>query len=111
MHPTDVFLKNTHEVLGPLHEGTAHDRLTWFHYLNSDRTVRQAVYGHGENATRVIVNFGTTKAEVKSALGGRVVLPPWGFVIEGPRFAGKSDPVYFVQVIIEFLAILLSGGV
>jgi len=87
MHPTDVFLKNTHEVLGPLHETTAYDRLTRFDYLNSNRTVKQAIYGHGEKATKVIVNFGTTKAEVKSALGGHVILPPWGFVIESPRFA------------------------
>jgi hypothetical protein len=87
MHPVDVFLKNTQEVLGPLHAVTAHDRLTQFDFLDTDRTVRQAVYGNGENATKVIVNFGATDAHVKSSLGGNVVLPPWGFIVEGPRFA------------------------
>ncbi len=88
MHPTDVFLKNTQEVLGPLHRVTAHDRLTRFDYLTGDRAVREAFYGQGEDATKIIVNFGAKEARVTSALGGDVVLPGWGFVIEGPRFAG-----------------------
>jgi hypothetical protein len=87
MHPMDVFLKNTHEVLGPLHSVTAHDVLKQLEFLNKDQTLRQAIYGQGKNATRIIVNFGTTNAKVKSELGQDVVLPPWGFVIEGPRFA------------------------
>lgn len=86
MHPVDVFLKNTQEVLGPLHAVTAHDRVTQFDFLSDDHTVRQAVYGSGENATRVIVNFGATDARVKSSLGRDVVLPSWGFIVEGPRF-------------------------
>ena len=87
MHPLDIFLKNTHEVLGPLHRVTAHDRLTRLEYLTEDFKLRKATYGHGERATKVIVNFGTTEAQVTSTLGGNVVLPPWGFVIEGPGFA------------------------
>jgi hypothetical protein len=86
MHPLDVFIKNTHEVLGPLHRVTAYDRLTQFDYLSGDRNVRRAVYGSGVDATTVIVNFGATDAEVTSELGGRTILPPWGFVVEGPRF-------------------------
>ncbi len=86
MHPVDVFLKNTHEALGPLHSITAYDRLTRLNYLTDDGTVRQAIYGHGKDATKVIVNFGATEAQVTSALGGDVILPPWGFVVEGPRF-------------------------
>jgi len=87
MHPLDVFLKNTHEVLAPLHGITAHDRLTRLEYLNEDFKLRKATYGHPERATQVIVNFGTTEAQITSTLGGNVVLPPWGFVIEGPDFA------------------------
>jgi hypothetical protein len=87
MHSLDVFLKNTHEVLGPLQRVTAHDRLERLEFLTKDSKVRKATYGHGERATNVIVNFGTTEAQVKSTLGGDVVLPPWGFVIEGRRFA------------------------
>ena len=86
MHPLDVFLKNTHEVLGPLHSVTAHDVLTRMEFLSKDRTLRRATYGQGKDATKVIVNFGTTEARVTSKLGGDVVLPPWGFVIEGPHF-------------------------
>ena len=86
MHPVDVFLKNTHEVLGPLHSATAHERLTSLEFLTKDRTLRQAVYGQGDNTTKVIVNFGSMPAEITSTLGGNVVLPPWGFIIEGARF-------------------------
>lgn len=87
MHPTDVFLKNTQEVLGPLHSATAHDLLTRLEFLTPDRAVRRATYGRGAGATTVVVNFGAGDADVTSKLGGKAVLPPWGFVIEAPRFA------------------------
>jgi hypothetical protein len=87
MHPLDVFLKNTHEVLGPLHRETAHAVLTKLEFLTKDYSVRKATYGYGPDATKVIVNFGTTEAKFTSTLGGDVILPPWGFVVEGPRFA------------------------
>ncbi len=86
MHPYDIFLKNTHEVLGPLHEVTAYSRLTQFEYLTEDRNVRRATYGADEQAVRVTVNFGQTSAAVDSESGGRTVLPDWGFLIESPRF-------------------------
>jgi hypothetical protein len=44
MHPLDIFLKNTHEVLGPLHRVTAHDRLTRLEYLTEDFKLRKATY-------------------------------------------------------------------
>jgi len=87
LHPWDVFMKNTHEVLGPLHNATAHQRLRQLKFLNSDRTLRQAEYGRDKGATQVIVNFGTGPAKVATNLGAEVVLPQWGFVVEGPRFA------------------------
>ncbi len=86
MHPTDVFVKNTHEVLGPLHELTAYSRLMAFGYLTEDRNVRQATYGEGSQAVKIIVNFGPTPAEINSDTGGRTILPPWGFLVEAPRF-------------------------
>jgi len=86
LHPLDVFLKNTHEVLGPLHHITAHDRLTKFEYLTDDQTVRRATYGEGEQVTKVTVNFGPASAEIDSDLGGRTILPAWGFLVENPRF-------------------------
>jgi hypothetical protein len=86
MHPTDVFVKNTQEVLGPLHSATAYERLTQMEFLTKDFTLRQATYGSGQNATKTIVNFGTIEARITSKLGGNVAMPPFGFVIEGPRF-------------------------
>ena len=87
LHPADAFLKTTHEVLGPLNEATAHDRLTRLEFLTPDRSVRRAVYGEGPGATTAVVNFGPDDASVQSPLGGDVLLPPWGFVVEGPCFA------------------------
>jgi hypothetical protein len=85
MHPTDVFIKNTHEVLGPLHELTAYSRLTAFEYLTEDHNLRRATYGEGRQAVKVTVNFGPIPAEISSEVGGRTILPPWGFLVESPR--------------------------
>ena len=87
LHPTDVFLKNTQEVLGPLHAATAHERLTRLELRGPDGLLRRAVYGSGEAATTVAVNFGKRDAEVTSKHGGKVLLPPWGFVVDAPGFA------------------------
>jgi hypothetical protein len=87
LHPADAFLKTTHEVLGPLHLATAHDRLTRFEFLSPDHKLKKAMYGEGENATVVVVNEGPSTAVHQSRLGGAVLLPPWGFVVESPRFA------------------------
>ncbi len=86
-HPVDVFLKNTQEVLGPLQQATAHERLTRFEFLDAHHAVRRATYGESQEATVVVVNCGATEARVESRLGGSVLLPPWGFIVEGPRFA------------------------
>jgi hypothetical protein len=86
LHPHDAFLKNTHEVLGPLHEATANQRLTNFAFLSPDRTLRRAIYGDGEEAVTVVVNFGAADAEVATRWGGTITLPCWGFVVEGQRF-------------------------
>jgi hypothetical protein len=43
MHPLDVFLKNTHEVLGPLHRETAHSVLAKLEFLTEDRSVRKVI--------------------------------------------------------------------
>ncbi len=87
LHPVDAFLKTTHEVLGPLHRITAHERLTRLEFVTPDGAVRRATYGEGKNATTVVVNFGQDEATIASELGGAVLLPRWGFLIESPRFA------------------------
>jgi hypothetical protein len=35
----------------------------------------------------VVVNFAQADTAARSRLGREVLLPPWGFVIDGPRFA------------------------
>ena len=87
LHPTDVFIKNTHELLAPLHFATAEMRLTRLEFLTPDRSLRRAVFGADDDAVTVTANFGSADATAKTALGGDVVLPPWGVVIESPRFA------------------------
>jgi len=87
LHPVDVFLKNTHEVLGPLHAATAHERLASFELVDGSHAVRRAVYGRGAAATTVVVNFGAEAVEVASKHGGKVRLPQWGFVVDGPGLA------------------------
>lgn len=87
LHPTDVFIKNTHQLLGPLHAATAHLRLERFGFLTPDRAVRRAVYGSAADAVTVVANFGPRDATIETSLGGSAVLPPWGVVIEAPRFA------------------------
>jgi hypothetical protein len=57
-------VKNTHEILGPLHAATAHQRLTSFEFLTPDRTLRRATYGNGVNRTVTVVNFGAGDKEV-----------------------------------------------
>lgn len=85
LHPADAFLKTTQEVLGPLNLATAHERLTTLEFLTTDGALRRAVYGQGDGATTVMVNFGLKDAEVQSGAGGKVILPPWGFVVDSPR--------------------------
>jgi hypothetical protein len=87
LHPMDVFLKNTQEVLGPLNLATAYVRLTRFEFVTPDRRVQRATYGEGPGATVVVVNEQPGDATVETRLGGSVALPPWGFVVESPRFA------------------------
>lgn len=92
--PLDAFMKNTHEILGPLNRVTAYERLTHLQYLTDDRSVQKAIYGHGENATTIIVNFGPEDAKVSSKHGGHVVLPQWGFVVDSPNFAAFYAKLY-----------------
>jgi hypothetical protein len=56
-------------------------------FLSPDHKVKKATFGQGETATVVVVNERPTLAGYESRLGGSVLLPPWGFVVESPRFA------------------------
>ena len=100
LHPIDAFLKTTHEVLGPLHAATAYQRLTRLELLAPDGMLRRAIYGQGDSATAVVVNFGNTDKPHQVPEGGNVLLPPFGFVILSPtmtafyakRWGGRDYP-------------------
>jgi hypothetical protein len=85
-HVVDRFVKNTHEVLSPLNELTARERMTRHEFLTPDRKVQRSVFGDGAGATEVIVNTGADEFRVQSKLGGEVVLPPFGFLVESSQF-------------------------
>jgi hypothetical protein len=48
--------------------------------------VQRAVFGEGDNQVVAVVNAGDARYTVKSRWGGACVLPPGGFLIEGPTF-------------------------
>jgi len=88
LHSLDRFVKNTHEILSPLNELTAQTLMTEYQFLSPDRKVRRSVFSEGANAAvEVIVNGGPAPYQHKSKLGGEVVLPPNGFIVEAPAFA------------------------
>jgi hypothetical protein len=86
LHPLDRFLKNTHEILGPLNALTAQIPMTRFEFLTKDFSVRQTGFGEGENSVNTIVNLSDETFATQSAVGGTLVLPPGGFLVESPTF-------------------------
>jgi hypothetical protein len=87
LHQADRFLKNTHEILSPLNEITGRMPMTQHVFLTADRKVQRSVFGEGGAAVAAVVNMGSQDYRHTSRLGGAVVLPPGGFVIESDRFA------------------------
>lgn len=86
-HPLDRFVKNTHEILSPLHELTAQTPMTRHEFLTPDRRVQRSVFGQGADAMEVIVNLGPNEfCRASREGGGEVVLPPLGFLVESPMF-------------------------
>jgi len=85
-HPFDRFVKNTYEILSPLHELTARSEMTSHAFLTADRQVQRSVFGQGQRAMTVIANFGTAEFAAESRLGGTVRLPRYGFLVESPTF-------------------------
>lgn len=84
MCTTDIFLKNTHEMLSPLHEITANMNITKFEFLTDDYKVRRSTFGNNE--MQVTVNAGDKNYEYKCIDDNTALLPPYGFVIESPNF-------------------------
>ena len=86
LHPMDRFIKNTYEVLSPLNEITAQLPMTQHQFLTADRKVERTIFGQGQQEVEVLVNGSNTNYVFNSRLGGRVVLPVFGFVAESPVF-------------------------
>jgi hypothetical protein len=83
----DRFVKNTAEILSPLHETTALHVVTAHAFLTPDRKVQRTVFGSGQTATIAVVNASTNQFPARSLRLGEVVLPPYGFLVDGPSYA------------------------
>ncbi len=73
---TDGFIKNTYEVLSPLHRLTALMRMTDHRFLKPNRRAESTRFGKDVEIT---VNHDTSDLLLKNA-----VLPQYGFLIESP---------------------------
>ena len=72
----DQFIKNTYEVLSPLHRVTALMPMTDHRFLTPDRSVERTRFG---DSVEITVNYGPKDYEME-----RATLPRWGFLIESP---------------------------
>jgi hypothetical protein len=88
LHPLDRFLKNTHEVLGPLNRLSSQLLLTDYALLTPDGHVRRSVFG--DHQIEVVVNLGASDYTYRSRRWGDVVLPPDGFLVHAPEFLAFS---------------------
>ena len=86
MHPLDRFVKNTHEILGPLNDLTARLPMNHFAFLTPDQSVRRTVFGEGEHSVATLVNLGVEAFPTSTVDGSLVTLPPGGFLVESPTF-------------------------
>ena len=84
LHPLDRFLKNTHEILGPLNRLSSGLLLTDYELLTPDGQVRRSVFGDGR--IEVVVNLGENDYTCHPKRWGEVVLPPNGFLAHTPEF-------------------------
>jgi hypothetical protein len=73
---TDGFIKNTYEVLSPLHRLTALLPMTDHRFLKSNRRAESTRFGKDVEIT---VNYDSSDLVLKNA-----VLPQYGFLIESP---------------------------
>ena len=73
---TDGFIKNTYEVLSPLHRLTALMPMTDHRFLSANRKAESTRFGEDVEIT---VNYDAADLVLKNA-----VLPQYGFLIESP---------------------------
>lgn len=121
LHRMDRFVKNTYEILSPLHELTATMPLTQHQFLSADRKVQRTVFGEGPGAVEVVVNASERDYEHSLRPAGRVVLPKFGFVISSPTFVAfhasswnglsYAEPVLFTSRSLDGKPLETSGKV
>jgi hypothetical protein len=85
-HPTDRFIKNTHEILGPLNALTMQMPMTMHRFLSADRKIQQSVFGRGSQTVVATVNMSSSDYTCTSKNGEAITLPLYGFLIEAPTF-------------------------
>ena len=79
----DRLMKNTYELLSPLHEVTAEMVITRHEFLTEDRNVQRSVFG---DDVSVVANFGEAAYSHRSREWGEVKLPACGVFVESPGF-------------------------
>ncbi|MQY80198.1 MAG: hypothetical protein GH151_13585 [Bacteroidetes bacterium] len=87
LHPIDRFVKNTHEILGPLNALTAQMPMTEHRFLSTDRKIQQSVFGKGREAVVATVNMSSSIYTCSSQNGEAILLPLYGFLVEAPTFS------------------------
>lgn len=105
LHLFDRFIKNTHEILSPLHEITARMRMTAHDFLTPDRAVQRSTFSDGDGKVEAIINKSPQPFVYESKTGGTVILPPLGFLIDSPAYVAfcatewqgrkYSEPTFF----------------
>ena len=83
---TDGFIKNTYEVLSPLHRLTALLPMTDHRFLKPNRKAESTRFGKDVEIT---VNYDTSDLVLKNA-----VLPQYGFLIESPTLVALHARSY-----------------
>jgi hypothetical protein len=87
LHPTDRFIKNTQEILGPLNTLTFQMPLTGHRFLSKDRKIQQSVFGKGNKTVVATVNMSSSNYNCVTQNGKEsILLPPYGFLIESSTF-------------------------
>jgi hypothetical protein len=80
----DRFIKNTQEILGPLNKRTSLALIERYDFLDADRRVRRTTF---DNGVTVVVNGSSANYKIPSPLGGDILLPPFGLLVEAGDFA------------------------
>lgn len=89
----DQFIKNTYEVLSPLHRVTALMQMADHRFLTADRKVEFTRFGKDVEIT---VNYGESDYSAKNS-----VLPQYGFLIESPNLVAYYARSYSGQTFAE----------